>query len=87
MVSLDEPEKNAEFARSLGAVHVVLSDPLGLVAESYGVTSGGGRFAKRWTFYIDPSGVIREIDKNVRVVSAGQDIASNLERLGFPRAP
>ena len=84
-MSLDEPEQNRAFAESLGAKLVLLSDPTGLAASAYGVTSFGGRFAKRWTFYIDREGVVRYVDKNVDVSSAGQDIAKRLEALGFPK--
>jgi peroxiredoxin len=86
MVSLDDAEKNRAFAEGLDARHVVLSDPLKTVAESYGVVALAGLYARRWTFYIDASGTIREIDKKVDVATAGQDIARTLERLGFPRA-
>ena len=85
MVSLDTPEKNRAFAESLGAAHVVLSDPTGEVAKAYGVVGLGGLFAKRWTFYIDRDGVIRAIDKNVSTATAGQDIARTLEALRFPK--
>lgn len=85
MVSLDKPERNREFADSLGARHVLLSDPTGEVARAYGVRGFGGLFARRWTFYIDREGVIRHIDKHVNVESAGQDIARRLADLGFPR--
>jgi thioredoxin-dependent peroxiredoxin len=85
MVSLDAPEKNAEFAKSLGAKHVLLSDPTGEIATAYGVSGLGGFFAKRWTFYVDESGVIRAIDKNVSTDSAGQDIARTLGELGYSR--
>jgi thioredoxin-dependent peroxiredoxin len=87
MVSLDDPERNRAFAESVGADLVLLSDPSGETARAYGVTSLGGLFARRWTFYIDHEGVIRKIDKDVQVTSAGQDIARTLEALGFPRAP
>jgi peroxiredoxin Q/BCP len=87
MVSLDSPEKNREFARSLEAKHVLLSDPSGDVAKSYGVAGLGGLFAKRWTFYIDANGTIREIDRDVSTASAGQDIARQLGELGFPKRP
>jgi peroxiredoxin len=50
------------------------------------VTALGGLYARRWTFYIDEAGRIRQIDKSVNVSSAGQDIARNLETLGFPKA-
>ena len=85
MVSLDDPEKNQEFAESLDADLTLLSDTTGDVAKAYGVRGFGGLFAKRWTFYIDREGMIREIDKEVNVGSAGQDIARHLAELGFPR--
>jgi peroxiredoxin Q/BCP len=85
MVSLDAPEKNRAFAESLGAKHVVLSDPTGQTAKAYGVTSLGGLYARRWTFYIDREGFVRYVDKDVDVTRAGQDIASRLEALGIPR--
>jgi peroxiredoxin len=48
------------------------------------VSTLGGFYTRRWTFYIDLNGRIRHIDKNVQVESAGQDIARNLKELGFP---
>jgi peroxiredoxin Q/BCP len=66
---------------------VLLSDPSGEVAKSYGVAGLGGFFAKRWTFYIDADGTIREIDRDVSTASAGQDIARRLDALGFPKRP
>ena len=85
MVSLDDPDENESFAESLGADLVLLSDESRETAKRYGVTSLGGAYARRWTFYIDSEGVIRYIDKDVRVESAGQDIAAKLAELGFPR--
>jgi peroxiredoxin Q/BCP len=85
MVSLDTPEKNKEFAESLGARHTLLSDRGGDAASVYGVRGFGGLFARRWTFYVDRDGVIREVDKRVSVETAGQDIARRLGELNFPR--
>ena len=85
MVSLDEPERNRAFAESLGADLVLLSDPSGTTAKAYGVTAFAGLYARRWTFYIDADGIVREIDKDVQVETAGQDIARKLAELGFPR--
>jgi peroxiredoxin Q/BCP len=85
MVSLDSPEKNKEFAEGLQAEHVLLSDPTGETARAYGVAGFGGLFAKRWTFYVDRDGVIREIDRKVSTASAGQDIARKLGELGFAK--
>lgn len=83
MVSLDEPEKNRAFAESLGTSQVLLSDPTGKVGAAYGVRGLAGLYAKRWTFYIDAEGVIRAIDRDVHVATAGQDIARKLSELGF----
>ena len=85
MVSLDDPEKNKAFADALDAKLVLLSDPGGENATAYGVRALGGLYARRWTFYIDSEGVIREVDKQVNVDSAGQDIAKKLGELGFPK--
>ena len=85
MVSLDNPEKNTAFAESLDGNFPLLSDPDKLAASAYGVLGWGGRGAKRWTFYIDPAGVIRRIDKQVNPATAGQDIVSSLEVLGFSK--
>ena len=85
MVSVDDPEKNRAFAESLSAELVLLSATAKTAARAYGVSTLGGLYTRRWTFYIDLDGRIRHIDKNVQVESAGQDIARNLEELGFPR--
>jgi peroxiredoxin Q/BCP len=84
-VSLDSPEKNAEFAASLKTQIPVVSDPKGETAERYGVIGFGGLYSKRWTFYIDKAGTLREIDKDVTPESAGQDILATLARLDFDK--
>ena len=84
MVSLDSPEKNAEFAASLKGDFPVISDPGKSVARAYGVLALGGLYTRRWTFYIDPDGVIRKIDKEVSPETAGADVARSLGELGFP---
>ena len=87
MVSLDTPEKNRDFAKSLEAKHVLLADPTGEVARAYGVVGLTGLFAKRWTFYVDAKGTIRAIDRDVSTATAGQDIARTLGELGYPKRP
>lgn len=84
-MSLDTAEKNAEFAASLKADLPVLSDPGGATAKRFGVLGFGGLYSNRWTFYIDATGMLREIDKDVTPATAGQDIVLRLERLGFPK--
>lgn len=87
MVSLDDADKNAAFAKSLSAERIpVVSDPKGKAAKDYGVLALGGLYARRWTFYIDPEGRIAHIDKAVSPASAGADMLAHLERLNFPKA-
>lgn len=84
-VSLDTPEKNAEFAASMGADLPVVSDPKGEVAKRFGVLGIGGLYSRRWTFYIDSAGILRAIDKQVEPATAGADIVSRLRELHFPK--
>jgi len=83
MVSVDDPEKNAEFAKSLEANFVILSDPTREIAAKYGVLMNG-KIAKRWSFYIDHEGVIKHVDEKVRAFSHGEAIVKKLGELKFP---
>ena len=87
MVSLDSAETNQKVAESLDANFPLLSDPEKEVARAYGVLGAVRLFAKRKTFYIDPQGVIRDVDDDVDPASHGAEIARTLAELGFPRAP
>jgi len=42
-------------------------------------------FAKRWTFYIGKDGKIAFIDKEVKVDTAGTDVAAKLAEIGVAR--
>ena len=83
--STDTPQKNKEFAESLGADYPILADPDKKAAEAYGVLMPVGGFAKRWTFYIGKDGKVLAIDKDVKVDTAGADVAAKLAELGVPR--
>jgi thioredoxin-dependent peroxiredoxin len=85
MVSLDGAEQNREFAESVGAGFVLLSDPQKSAAERYGVLAPGGQYARRWTFYIDAAGVVRHVDQDVKTATHGQDVVRKLGELGFPK--
>lgn len=85
--SVDTAPKNKEFAESLGADYPILADPDKQVAKAYGVLIPAAGLAKRWTFYIGADGKILFIDKDVKVSTAGADIAAKLAGLGIPRTP
>jgi peroxiredoxin Q/BCP len=81
--SVDTPDQNEKFAKSLDLDYPILSDPEKTVAKEYGVLNPERGFANRWTFYIDKEGIIKEIDKKVNAPQAGPDIAAKLKELGL----
>jgi len=83
--SVDKPEKNKEFAQSVGADYPILSDHGGEVAREYGVTGPIQRWASRWTFYIGKDGRILFIDKDVHPSTHADDVAVKLEELGVAK--
>jgi peroxiredoxin Q/BCP len=60
----------------------ILSDPTKEFATALGVLGPKG-FAQRWTFYIDKTGKIVDIDKKVSTKTHGEDIATKLKELGL----
>jgi peroxiredoxin Q/BCP len=85
MISVDDPDTNKRFAQEHDADFPILSDPEKKVAEAYGVLPVGRPFASRWTFYIGPDGKIIDIDKQVKVQTAGEDLAARLASLGVQK--
>jgi len=83
--STDPADQNKKFAESLGADYPILADPDKKAAEAYGVLMPVVGLAKRWTFYIGKDGRVLAIDKDVKVDTAGADVAAKLAELGVPR--
>jgi peroxiredoxin Q/BCP len=85
MASTDDVEDNTEFGKKYNADFPLLSDPEGNVAKAYGVDGMLG-FAKRHTIYIDKTGKVVMIDKNVRPKSSAEDMAKYMKMLKFEAA-
>lgn len=83
--SVDPPEKNKDFAKSLDLDFPILSDPGGTVARAYGVTDAEKTTARRWTFYIGHDGKILYIDKDVKTATHATDVAAKLKELGVAK--
>ena len=83
--SVDPPEKNKDFAKSLDLDYPILSDAEGTVARAYGVTDAVKKFASRWTFYIGVDGKILYIDKDVKTATHATDVAAKLKELGVAK--
>jgi peroxiredoxin Q/BCP len=88
MISVDTLEDNKAFAEKEHADFPMLANPDKKTAFAYGVispeTPPERQFARRWTFYIDPSGKLALIDKQIRPASSGQDIVAHLAELKVP---
>ena len=82
--SADSVEALIRFKEENEASFTMLSDKNGSAAKAFGAYNPIG-FAKRWTIYVDDNGKILKVDKNVNVRTAGQDLAENLSKLGFPK--
>ena len=88
MISVDplEGDKgNIAFAKEHGGNKFpLLSDPTKDIANAYGVLNTERGFANRWTFYIDKTGKITAIDKDVakRLATSAEDMAAMLKQLG-----
>jgi len=94
MVSVDKPEDNQRFAEQEQANFPMLSDPETKVADAYGVLPPpnpdrpGPRYARRWTFYIGPDGLIKFIDKAggaAQTANAGASLIAKLDELKVPK--
>jgi len=80
MISVDEIGINTNFARRYKATFPILSDASKSTARAYGVL-GSHNYANRWTFYIDAEGGIAHIDKDIKPLSAADDMARILREL------
>jgi len=89
MISVDTLADNKAFAEKEHADFPMLANPDKKVAMAYGVIPADApperQFARRWTFYIDPSGRIAAIDKAVKPATSGQDIVEKLQDLRVPK--
>ena len=85
MASTDNLEDNRGFAAQNNANFPLLSDTSKTVADAYGVLRDNG-LARRWTFYIDPKGIIQRVDRAVDPASAGATLVKNLRSLGAPES-
>ncbi len=85
MASVDKLEDNKGFAEKNNANFPILADTSKEVSDAYGVLHVAG-FAKRWTYYIGPDGVVLKIDKDTNPATAGADLVTNLQELGVPAA-
>jgi thioredoxin-dependent peroxiredoxin len=80
-ISIDDVASCAQFVKEQSLNFQLLSDPDRSVVEKYGAVMEGLSFAARYTFILDPKGVLRYVDKSVNVMSHGADVVAALKKL------
>ncbi len=82
-VSIDDGKSHADFAKKYSLPFPLLTDADGLVAKKYGALTNLGvmKIAKRYTFLIDPDGVLRKTYLSVDTSKHSQQIIDDLTRL------
>ncbi len=83
MASTDTLEDNTAFATKNAASFPILADTAQQASAAYGVLNASGT-AGRVTFYIDPTGKIVRIDRQINPQTAGADLLVALQKLGVP---
>ena len=77
-LSLDDVADMGRFHKEQNLNFKLLSDPDGSVARKYGALAKGGQYASRYSYVIDNEGVLRHIEKSVKVKSHGTDLLDKI---------
>jgi peroxiredoxin Q/BCP len=94
MISVDTLDENKAFAEKEHADFPMLANPDKKTALAYGVITpdmpADRQFARRYTFYIDPTGKIALIDKGatgrgINPATSGEDLLKHLDELKVPK--
>ncbi len=82
-ISVDDTHSHAEFAQKYHLPFPLLADRDGAIAQGYGALTNLGvvKFAKRYTFLIDPQGKIAKIYRKVDTARHSQEIIDDLAKL------
>jgi len=80
-LSLDDVAAEKAFVVEQKLNFPLLSDPDASATTKYGALMSGKPYANRVTFVVDPKGVVRAIDRSVKVDSHGQDLVAAIKKL------
>ena len=80
-VSADDTKSHAAFAAKFSLNFPILADPDKTIIQAYGVKMLALPLAKRVTFIIDKTGVIRNIVKDVKTKEHDQQVLALLKEL------
>ena len=80
-MSLDDVASQAKFVEQQKLNFPLLSDPDGSASARLGVLMPDKPYANRITIVIDEKGVVRLVDKGVKVDSHGKDLVEAIRAL------
>jgi peroxiredoxin Q/BCP len=80
-ISTDTVEDQAAFHKEEQLDFPLLADPDATVTEAYGAKMPLVSMAKRWTFIIDPTLTIRQVQRDVDPSQDAQRVATEIARL------
>jgi peroxiredoxin Q/BCP len=86
-ISTDTVEGQAEFHRDQQLNFTLLADPEGTVTTAYGAKMPVVTYAKRWTFIVDPTLTIRQVQHDVDPSEDAARVAAEIARLKGETAP
>lgn len=86
-ISVDDSASHAAFAQKYKLPFPLLADTQGEVAQRYGAISDWKlfKFAKRYTFLIDPQGLIAKVYLSVNTSRHSAEIVADLKQLKSSR--
>ncbi len=82
-ISVDDSHSHAAFAQKYHLPFTLLADRTATVAASYGALTDMGvlKFAKRYTFLIDPQGKVARVYVKVETSKHSQEVIEDLKQL------
>jgi len=80
-ISTDTVKAQAEFHQEERLPFTLLADPQGAVTTAYGAKLPILTMSRRWTFVIDPTLTIRQVEHDVDPAKDAQRVAAEIARL------
>jgi len=80
-VSLDDGASHAQFAKKYSLPFPLLADTTGAVTRRYGALPEGSRYARRYTFLVDPAGKVAKVYTSVETSRHSVEVIADLKRL------
>jgi peroxiredoxin Q/BCP len=80
-ISVQDAKSKKGFAEENKLNYHVLADDQRVVCDAYGTLTAPDGVSKRYTYYIDPFGIVRKIDEKVVPLVAARDVEDSLKEL------